>query len=159
MPLVDVTDILFDPDVAGQSFVVLRRQEIVNGFGESNWRTNRIPVIGSVQPSGDNALMREADFDAQASSLIIACQFRLRGVAKGSSNTQFKPDIIFWQDNYYEVVNVKNWSPFGAGFIEAEATSIHYIDKPAAQTPPYVGQLDFSRGANSGYAHGASGGI
>ena len=159
MPTVDVTDILIDTDIADQAFVVLRRQEIVNNFGESTVRVSNANAVGSVQPKGDNSLMREADYDAQASTIIVVTTFRLHGVSKGPANTQYKPDIIFWQNNFYEVVNVMNWSPFGAGFIEVEATSIHNIDGPPGSLPPYVGQLVFTGTSNSGYAHGASGGI
>lgn len=159
MPLIDVTEVLIDVDVAAQGFVVLRRQEIVNNYGESTWVTERIQAVGSVQPKGDNSLERNADFDAQANSIVVATTFRLRGVSKGPNNEQFKPDIIFWQGNYFEVKMINNWSPFGAGFIEAEASSIHNIDFPPDGLPANVGKLDFSRGANAVYAHGASGGI
>lgn len=158
MPLVDVTELLIDPDIAGQSFVVLRRQEIVNQYGESTWVVGQADVIGSVQPSGDNALIREADYDAQASTIIVLTSYRLRGVAKAATR-QYKPDIIFWRHNFYEVTDVKDWSQFGAGMIEAIATSVHNIARPAGNLPAYAGQLIFTRSANAIYAHGASGGI
>jgi hypothetical protein len=155
MPLVDVTDILFDSDVAGQSFVVIRRQETVNNFGESTWVTERAPAIGSVQPKGDQELMREDAFDAQARTIIVATTFRLRGVSKGPSNERFKPDIIFWGGNYYEVTSPASWTDFGAGFIETEATAIHWVDNEPGFLPPFIPKLDFSKTANSMYAHGA----
>lgn len=157
MPLVDVTDILLDTDIAGQSFVVLRRQETVNSFGESTVVTTRIPGIGSVQPSGDNALIREEGQDAQAESIAVVTAVRLRGVAKGPNATRFKPDIIFWNSNYYEVRDLKGWGQFGVGFVEAECTAIKYVDNPVAPALPQFAQLDFSRNVNSGYAAGAGG--
>jgi hypothetical protein len=159
MPTVDVTDILIDTDVAAQTFVVLRRQEIVNQYGESTVLASNANAIGSVQPKGDQSLIREDGFDAQADSIVVVTTYRLRGVTKGPSNTQYKPDIIIWQNNYYEVISPNNWSQFGTGFIEVEATSIHNVDGPPGSLPPYVGQLVFTNPANSSLAHGVSGGI
>lgn len=159
MPLVDVTDILVDTDIAGQLFVVLRRQEVVNQYGESTVFVSKANAIGSVQPKGDQSLIREDSYDAQADSIVVVTTYRLQGVAKGAAKTQYKPDIIFWQNNFYEVISPNNWSQFGAGMIEVEATSIHNIDGPPSSLPPYVGQLVFTTTSNSGYAHGASQGI
>lgn len=157
MPLVDVTDLLIDPDIAGQSFVVLRRQETVNNFGESTHTIARIPAIGSVQPSGDQSLIREEGFDAQANTIKVVTTFRLRGVTKGPNIARWKPDIVLWGGNYFEVISPNDWDTFGAGFIEVECTSIHYVDVPPMNALPNVARLDFSRASNSGLAHGAGG--
>lgn len=155
MPFVDVTGILFDPDVAGQGFIVLRRQETVNNYGESTWTTERIQAIGSVTPSGSQELMREDAYDAQAKSIKIATTFRLRGVAKGPNASRFKPDIVLWNDNYFEVISPDDWTPFGAGFVDVELTSVHYVDNPPDFLPPWRARLDFSVPQNSVLAHGA----
>lgn len=155
MPLVDVTDILIDIDVAQQSFLVLRRTENVNQFGESTWSTARINAVGSVQPSGDQGLLREDAFDAQAKSVKVVTTFRLRGVSKGPSATRFKPDIVVWDSNYFEVISVDSYGSFGAGFVEAECTAIHYVDDPPKYLPSLIGRLDFSQSNNAGLAKGA----
>jgi hypothetical protein len=155
LPLVDVTELLTDPDIAGQFFTVIRRQEIVNNFGESTWIVQKIPTIGSVQPSGDNALIREDGLDAQAGSIKVVTTFRLRGVSKGPNSSRFKPDIVLWMGGYFEVVNLNSWNDFGAGMLEADATAVHYVDPPASTLPPYIGQLNFTRASNGIYAHGA----
>lgn len=158
MPLVDVSDILNDPDIAGQEFIVLRRQEVVNDFGESTISVEKIPeLFGSIQPEGDNDLIREDSLDAQSKTVIIVTSFRLRGVAKGPNKSRFKPDIIFYEDTYYEVMSLKSWGSFGYGFVEATATSIKYVDTPPEYPPLEFGQLDFSRPVNAGYAYGAGG--
>jgi hypothetical protein len=158
MPLVDVTDILFDPDIAGQSFTVLRRQEVVNGFGESRWITSRIKdVIGSVQPEGSNDLDREDAYDIMTKTVIVVTTYRLRGVAKGPGKITWKPDIIEWNSNHYEVVALKSWGTFGAGFVEATCSSIKNVDFPPFQLAAAYGQLDFSRPENAIYALGAGG--
>lgn len=155
MPLVDVTDILVDPDIAGQEFTVLRRQETVNNFGESTWVTETINgLFGSIQPLGDQNLDRAAEYDIQDVSIKIVTVFRLRGVTKGPNGSRFKPDIILWQGIYFEVTSPTNWSQFGAGFIESEAVGIHYVDPATQFVPPENGaRLDFSNPSNSPYAY------
>lgn len=160
MPLIDVNDILLDPDVAGQLFTVIRRQEIVNSFGESAIITKTIPgVVGSIQPDGDNDVIREGDADAQAKSVIIATPFRLRGVSKGLSATRYKPDIIIsdimGEPNMFEVTSIIGWNAFGRGFIEARATTIPWLDYFPAPGLPYYGRLDFSQPQNSAWPWGA----
>lgn len=155
MPLVDVTDILFDSDIAGQSFVVVRRQETVNNFGESVKTVERSPAIGSIQPKGENSLDRDGAYDAFARTIVVVTTFRLRGVSKGPSKSRYKPDIIFWQGDYYEIVTRDSWADFGAGFIECEATTVPWVDVEAEFLPPYIPKLDFTKPANSMYAHGA----
>ena len=164
MPTIDVTDILFDTDIAGQVFTVVRRQETVNSFGESTVLIQTIPnTIGSIQPAGDNALMREGSYDAQAKGAVIVTTFRLRGASKGPAGITYKPDIIVVgppeQQEMYEVNDVKDWTPFGAGFIEATATTIPWLDfAPTPQLPDlYIGRLDFSQPRNAVLAHGAGG--
>lgn len=157
MPLVDVTDILVDPDIAGQSFVVVRRLETVNGFGESTWASKQVEAIGSVQPEGDNDLIREDALDAQASTIIVVTTFRLRGVSKGPSKQRFKPDLVKWAGTTFEVQSVKSWGSFGYGFVEAVCTAVHNVDDPPSYPPLEYGQLDFSRPVNAVYAYGAGG--
>jgi hypothetical protein len=135
-PIVDVTDILIDTDVAGQEFVVIRRQETVNANGESVWTSHKIPAVGSIQPSGAQDLLREDGFDSQAQSIKVVTMFRLFGVTRGPGVVRFKPDIIVWANVYYEITSPNDWSAFGAGFIEADATSIQYVEPgPPAAIP------------------------
>ena len=92
MPEIDVTDVLLDADVAGQSFTVLRRQEQVDQYGISSTIILTInDVLGSVQPTSDNSLIREDAYDAQAKTLKVITSFRLRGVAT-SAGQNYKPD-------------------------------------------------------------------
>jgi len=155
MPNVDVSDLLLDPDVAGQQFVVVRRAENVNEFGESAWTYGQATAIGAIQPSGDQGLMRGESFDAQAKSVVVYTRFRLRGVNSGASGASFKPDIVLWNGVYYEVTNIDSYGSFGAGFVKAECTSISNIDLPTLPNIPRIARLDFSDAGNAGLADGA----
>lgn len=159
MPEIDLSDLVLDPDVAGQTFTVVRRQETVSASGFSQVVAKSIPVIGSVQPTGDNSLVREDAYDAQAKTLKVVTQFRLRGVSASSGGSTFKPDRVLWGGDCYEVRVVDDYSQFGGGLVEAECVQVVYDGTPPGALPPsgVVGQLDFSQAANSGYAMGASG--
>lgn len=155
MPEIDVTDVLLDADVAGQSFTVLRRQERVDQYGISSTVVQAISdVLGSVQPTGDNSLIREDAYDAQAKTLKVITSFRLRGVST-SAGQNYKPDQIQWNGDTYEVRVVDDFSQFGGGMIEAECVQVDYVGLPPDALPPYVGGLDFSQAAMSAMPHGA----
>jgi hypothetical protein len=136
MPLVDVTDLLRDVDIAGQSFLVLRRQEIVDQYGESITTQQILPAIGSIQPAHEQGLLREEGYDAQARSISVITEFRLRGASKGPPGVTYKPDIIYTRSyflNYYEVHDASSWGAFGAGFIKATANAIDWLDYSVRQ--------------------------
>jgi len=151
VPEIDVTDVLIGSDIAATGFTVVRRLEIVNNFGESTVQTITLPATGSIQPSGEQGLMREEGYDAQAKSVKVITTFRLRGVSRSVAGTRYKPDLVFWNGDYYEVKSLEDYSQFGGGLVEAECTSIDYVDLPPAELPPYAARLDFSKPNNSAW--------
>lgn len=157
MAEIDVTDVLLDSDVAGDTFTVLRRREVVSQFGLSTVSVASIPgVVGSVQPTGDNSLIREDAYDAQAKTIKIFTPFRLRGVSVTNGAVKYKPDQIAWAGDVYEVRVLDDYTAFGGGMVEAECVQVFdYVGAPPDQLAPYTGRLDFSQIASSGLAHGA----
>jgi hypothetical protein len=129
---IDVTDVLADPFIAGQKFVVVRRQQTVGTNGLVSITESRFNASGSVVPSGDNSLVREEAYSQQANSITVVTGFRLRGVAKTAGGASYLPDLVLWQDNYYIVRDLKDWTDFGAGMTEAECLSFNYVDQPPA---------------------------
>lgn len=157
MPEVDVTDVLLDPDVAGQSFDVVRRPELVTAAGLSttpNARTVR-GVFGSVTPTGDNSLIRDEAYDAQAKTIDVVTQFRLRGPSATTGSSIYKPDVVLWNGDAYEVRVLEDDTQFGAGFVKAECIQIVYDGTPPHQEATQVGELDFSQNASAALAKGA----
>lgn len=131
MPDIDVTDLLSDPDIAGDEFTVKRRQETVNTFGRSVVATVPLDACGPVFPAGDNSLIRQDAFDAEANTITVVTEFRLRGPSK-SGGLQFKADLVEWprqSGNHYIVRTTNDFSRYGAGMIEAECTSIDFSDE------------------------------
>jgi hypothetical protein len=129
----------------------------VNVHGESTTVIKVIPnQVGSITP-GDGSVMREDAYDAQSQSIKIITTFRLRGVSRGPSAKDFKPDRISWNGSLFELTSQNEYTDFGYGFVESVATEIDWVDLPPQYRPGNVGQLDFSRVANGVLAHGAGG--
>jgi len=153
----DVTDVLLDADVAGDTFTVLRRREVVSQNGVSTVQVNEVPdVLGSVQPTGDNSLIREESLDAQAKTIKVITTFRLRGPSQTTSEAEYKPDQIVWRGDTYEVKVLDDWTEYGGGMVEAECSQVTYVGTPPRQLAPIGGRADHTRGQNSAVAKGAS---
>lgn len=129
MPQLDVTDLLFDQDLA-DTFSVQRRQQAVNSWGET---TTSVTVFedlsGAVYPTGNNSLVKQAAFETQAETITVVTTFRLRGVSQDSSQQAFLPDLVLWQGNQYLVSMVNDYSQYGQGFIQAECASTNLLDQ------------------------------
>lgn len=131
MPDIDVSDLLFDPDIAGTTFDVIRRQETVGANGVASVApTTFEDVVGSITPTGDNSLVREEGYSTQSNTIKVITTFRLRGPSKDAGHN-FQPDIVVWNGTNYEVKSLNEFTPFGAGFVEADCISIDFT----AQAP------------------------
>lgn len=142
MSLIDFTDLFFDPDIAGQSFCVIRRQQTINAHGEGVDTETRFYPVGQISPTGDNSLVREDAFQAQMDTIMVLTTFRLRAVAREVSNpgnlpvqpvpVTYQPDIVLFNGSHYVVQTLNEFTQFGGGFVQAECLSIDYVDNPPA---------------------------
>lgn len=147
MPDIDVSDLLLDADIAGQIFGVIRRQETVGANGVSTVAATNLTAVGSITPTGDNSLLREEAFQTGAKTIKVITPFRLRGASKDAGGNSFQPDIVVWNGDNFLVRIVNDWTPFGAGFIEAECSSFDFIDLAPGEV---IGSsLDFSNPDNA----------
>jgi hypothetical protein len=127
---IDVTDVLLDPMIAGERFTVLRRRELVNNLGVAEWQWETFPnIIGSVTPTGDQSLVRDEGFQAQAKTILVITAFKLRGESKDEARRNYQPDVVVWNENYYMVRTVDDYSRYGAGFVQAECSSTDLVDQ------------------------------
>jgi hypothetical protein len=153
MSFIDVSDVLLDPMIAGQEFLVVRRQQTVNNFGETVIGQAVFSALGSVTPVGANSLLREEAYQVQQKTLRVVTSARLRGVSEDVAGVQFQPDLIYWpvspSGDYFLVKVLNDYSQFGAGVVEAECASIDYSDLPPWQLPQLIGAMLFANSANS----------
>jgi hypothetical protein len=130
MPLLDVSDIILDPDFC-EFLTVYRREEVVDTKG----RATVTPVlitpapIGVVEPQDDLPLQRGPDQQNLPQLLEVHSQFRLRSASNDpSTGKNYQPDVIVWNGDQFLVNRVMNWSKFGKGFIRAQCSSVDPID-------------------------------
>ena len=139
MSFLDVTDLLLDPDIAGQFFTIIRRREQINISGQgvpAQPPEIVTPVYGSVTPTGDNSLLREVAFQTQMKTIQVITQFRLRGATvEPTTNQQFQPDLIKWRGDHYVVSIVNEFTQYGNGLIVAECIETDYQDAAATVGP------------------------
>jgi len=131
MPEIDVTDVLFDPMVGGTAFTVLRRVQTLGINGQvAIVETAIVPSpVGSVRPTGDQSLVREDAFQQQAKSIRVVTTFRLRGEAT-DGGADYQPDVVVWKGSRFLVRTIEDYSQFGAGLIQADCTSMTFVDPP-----------------------------
>jgi len=116
MPLIDVSDILTDPDFA-TTFDVIRSVSTTAITGlASVAQTTYSAVIGVVTSNEGDLLLRQAEGSMIKGSITIHTQFRLTD-GQGSNDA----DEITWNGARYVVSNVNDYSQYGAGFICANA--------------------------------------
>jgi hypothetical protein len=129
MPLIDVTDVLLSLDIADQAFTIVRRSEVVNQYGESILTALNISAVGSVQPLGDNSILREEMYTTGSNAITVWSTTPLYNAGRDSGGVKYQPDLILWNATHYLVRVVNPWLDFGSGFCMAECTQIEYQDR------------------------------
>lgn len=150
MPWLDLSDVITDPFLA-DTFVVVRRMQIVNGQGE----TVIIPMgnfgaVGVVTPTGNNSLVRAEAYESQADSIQIITMFRLRGASKDTAGINWQPDLVQWNGITYLIKTLNDFTRFGAGFIQADAIATDYNPAPSSEFNTIPPMLNWSLPRNSG---------
>jgi hypothetical protein len=113
MALIDVSDLLVDPDFV-DNLQVIRRTAAVNARGENVVsEPTTIATVGSIQPASAKQLQRlpEALRIADVRSFFI----NLPIVQDGSSNY---PDVIVYGGKRFQVQTAAPWANYGAGWNE-----------------------------------------
>ena len=120
MPFLDVTDVLSDPDFA-DTVSVLRTATAVDIFGENlaTSATTTSAVSAVVTPASSNDLKRLPDTARLEGAITLISTFRFTSGQPG-----FTADVVTWQGRQYTVMNLDDWSQFGAGFVRATATML-----------------------------------
>ena len=117
MALIDVTDVLFDPDFA--DLVTVRRMaESVNGFGEGAATPTSFPNVPMVITYQSPAeIIRKDDGTQTPRKASIVTTFALRAQSPGSRGDEIDVD-----GGTLTVTEILPFKRFGPGFCEAIAT-------------------------------------
>ncbi len=115
MPLLDVTDVLDDPDF-NESFNVIRRTRTVDEFGRGVVTEEIIPLNGVVQPASSRTLERINIGDWKLGGIDVWCRKDIKLNTDGNL-----PDEIEWGGSRYMVVGDQDWSHYASGYWEVVA--------------------------------------
>lgn len=126
MPNLDLSDLTFDPDFAERLMIVRRFEDVGdNGRLQTQDRLIRPKPFGVVLPQADAPMVRGPDQQNLPRLIQIHTKFRVRGVS-----VDWQPDKIWWKGGWYVVNKVQDYSSFGRGMIQADASSISSTEKP-----------------------------
>jgi hypothetical protein len=114
MPLLDVSDILMDPDFQDRGLVCERNTSIVSSGGVGSVVAELIPFDAVVTSDKGDVLNRSASGERIVGSIIVHTSLKLIAGTLG-----FTADIVQWDDRRYTVSDVKNYSRYGHGFVAA----------------------------------------
>lgn len=117
MPLLDVTDVLLDPDFLDTSPVVQRNAQTVGDDGMAVNTTTEIPFAGVITSLNGAVLQRVAEGSRIADTITIHTPFKLIAGQPG-----FDADIVVWDGVHWTVTNVNSYSQYGRGFVAATCT-------------------------------------
>lgn len=112
MALIDVTELLTDPDFV-DAMSVLTRVPSVNSLGE-NYLTETTQVsVGSVQPASGRVVSKLPELFRVANVSSFWFKGKIVATAPGRYSS-----IILFKGERYQVQTVNDWSNWGAGFCE-----------------------------------------
>jgi hypothetical protein len=134
MPLIDVDDILTDPDFVEPITVLRRAQQISNTGRVSTLNQTFAGILACVQPQSDQPMIRGPEQQSLPGLISVHTLFRIRGIAPG-----YQPDIVIWNGTQFVVNKVYNWSQYGRGYVMAECSSMDSTDQPPDSAPASMG--------------------
>ncbi|HET6804880.1 MAG TPA: hypothetical protein VFH59_05485 [Frateuria sp.] len=119
MPLLDVSEVLLDPDFA-DSLVCTRQSQTVGNDGMAVNTTTDTDFVGVVTAASGNNLVRTPEGAYTKGDICIITTYRLRASATGDGMA----DVVTWNGTRYTVTQVNDYSRYGSGFVWAVADII-----------------------------------
>lgn len=127
MPLLDVSDVLMDPDFLDTSLICHRQIQTVDA---DNFPTNTpqdIPFSGVVTVDRSLEAKRMAAGQNINGAILIVTQFRLtQGQPETNSAPRLDADIVTYSGRDYRVTFVDPYTRYGAGFVQAHCELLDF---------------------------------
>jgi galactose-6-phosphate isomerase len=114
MPLLDMTDVLLDPDFLDTTPVCTRQTQVDDGHGRVRNETVTLPFAGVVSMDAGAIIRRLPEGSYITGSIMIYTLFRLR--LRGEN---VDADLVDWHGARYRVSNMGDYTGYGAGFVWA----------------------------------------
>lgn len=119
MALLDVSDVLLDPDFMETGLVCERNAQTVDSYGMATNTTTSLTFSGVVTSNDGDILERFTSGERIKGSILIHTRFELQ-----DGTTGYTADIVRWKGKRYTVSKVNSYKHFGRGFIAAECDLI-----------------------------------
>lgn len=119
MALLDVTDVLLDPDFMDTGLMCERIAQSVNDDGMGVNTPTLIPFAAVVTNDSGDILERIAVGERIKGSITLHTKFTLQDGADGLT-----ADVVRWRSRRFTVSNVGDYSHFGRGFVAANCDLI-----------------------------------
>lgn len=127
MPLLDMSDVLLDPDLLDTSLVCHRQIQTVDA---DNFPTNTpqaIPFSGVVTVDRSLEAKRMAAGQNINGAILIVTQFRLtQGQPETDTDPRLDADIVTYSGRDYRVTFVDPYTRYGAGFVQAHCELLDF---------------------------------
>lgn len=114
MPLLDVSDVLTDPDFCDRTLVCERNTSSTDSTGRGVITTQIVPFSGVVTSDKGELLQRGAVGEHATDSMLVITRFQLRDAGMAAT-----ADVVQWDDRRWTVTKVNSYSKYGVGFVEA----------------------------------------
>lgn len=114
MALLDVSDVLTDPDFMDAGLVCYRRTQTVGNNGMATNTETQITFSAVVTSASGFELNREPDGEFVKGLIAVHTKFVLQDGATGLT-----ADEILWKGKRYTVEKVDPYTHFGRGFVSA----------------------------------------
>lgn len=112
MGLIDVTELLVDPDFI-DPIQIITRDSTVNSMGENTLTESSANAYGSIQPISGKDLMRLPD-SLRVQNLST---FWIKGDIEITDGDHY-PTILVFRSKRYQVKQLKDYSNWGQGWVE-----------------------------------------
>ena len=114
MALIDVSELLSDPDFVDE-ITIIRRKSIVNDNGENILSEQKFQTVASVQGNKSESLRKDEDRAILSDLITVYCKCKLYPESKNGYS-----DIIIWKCSRFEVYEVtEDFQNYGNGFTKA----------------------------------------
>lgn len=127
MPLLDVSDVLLDPDFMDTSLICHRQIQTVDEDNFANNTPQDIPFSGVVTVDRALEAKRMAAGQNINGAILIVTQFRLtQGQAGTDAAPRLDADIVTYSGRDYRVTFVDPYTRYGAGFVQAHCELVDF---------------------------------
>lgn len=113
MPLLDVSEVLLDPDFCDRTLICERNALSTDNSGRGVIKTESIPFSGVVTSDKGELLQRGAVGEHASDNISVITRFKLRNAGVAAT-----ADIVQWSGKRYTVTKVNDYSTYGIGFTE-----------------------------------------